>query len=301
MKRIWRLLSPVAVLTACILPVSIAAAQEGPLVSDQPKGITAEEIIKQFTTKEKEFKEAREQYTYREDIHVMTLDGSTITGQYKEVFDVLFDDQGHRMENVVFAPASSLDQGGLSLDEGDIQDFRHRLPFVLTSDEIPEYNILYVGQQTEDELHCYVFDISPKKYEGKKRYFEGRIWVDDHDLQIVKTYGKAVPEIRGKKGTEHLYPKFTTWRQQIDGKYWFPTYTRADDTLHFQLNDIHIREIVKYEDYKRFGSSVKILYNGQEVEKAPQDQKTATPPQNQTPQNQTPQNQPQKPPDTQQK
>jgi hypothetical protein len=294
MKRLWRLVSPLAVLATCILPLSVASAQEGPLVSDQPKGITPEEIIQRFSTKEKEFKEAREQYTYREDIHVMTLDGSTITGQYKEVFDVLFDDQGHRMENVVFAPQSTLEQGGLSLDEGDIQDFRHRLPFVLTSDEIPEYNILYAGQQQEDELHCYVFDISPKRYEGKKRYFEGRIWVDDHDFQIVKTYGKAVPEVRGKRGTEHLYPKFTTWRQQVDGKYWFPTYTRADDTLHFQLNDIHIREIVKYEDYKRFGSSVKILYNGQEVEKAnPQDQKAPT---NQSPNQQKPDaNNPQSP------
>ena len=114
-------------------------------------------------------------------------------------------------------------------------------------------------------MHCYVFDIAPKQIVGKKRYFQGRIWVDDHDFQIVKTYGQAVPEIRDtkKKGKEeHLYPKFTTWRQQIDGKYWFPTYTRADDTLHFNLNDIHIREIVKYEDYKRFGSSVKILYQG---------------------------------------
>ncbi len=293
MKRLWRLVSPVAVLAACLLPPSVASAQEGSLLSDQPKGITPEEIIQRFATKEKEFKEARDQYTYREDIHVMTLDGSTITGQYKEVFDVLFDDQGRRMENVVFAPQSTLEQGGLSLDEGDIQDFRHRLPFVLTIDEIPEYNIIYVGQQQEDELHCYVFDISPKRYEGKKRYFEGRIWVDDHDFQIVKTYGKAVPEVRGKRGTEHLYPKFTTWRQQIDGKYWFPTYTRADDTLHFQLNDIHIREIVKYEDYKRFGSSVKILYNGQEVEKAnPQEQKTPqNQTQNQTPQQQTPQQQ----------
>jgi hypothetical protein len=120
-------------------------------------------------------------------------------------------------------------------------------------------------------LRCYVFDIAPKQIVGKKRYFQGRIWVDDHDLQIVKTYGQAVPETRDtkKKGKEeHLYPKFTTWRQQIDGKYWFPSYTRADDTLHFNLNDIHIREIVKYEDYKRFGSSVKILYQGQEVPKA---------------------------------
>jgi len=272
-------------LALCISLPSPLAAQEGPLESDPPKGISAEEMIQRFAAKEKEFKEARDHYTYRQDIKVVTLDGDTVTGMYQEVFDVLFDDKGHRIENVVFAPQSSLEQGGLSLDEGDVQDFRNRLPFVLTSDEIPEYNILYVGQQTEDELHCYVFDVAPKQIVGKKRYFQGRIWVDDHDFQIVKTYGQAVPEIRDtkKKGNkeEHLYPKFTTWRQQIDGKYWFPTYTRADDTLHFNLNDIHIREIVKYEDYKRFRSSVRILYQGQEVPKS--DQKDQKSPPDQTP------------------
>jgi hypothetical protein len=202
------------------------------------------------------------------------------------VFDVLYDDKGHRIENVVFAPQSSLEQGGLSLDEGDVQDFRNRLPFVLTTEEVPEYNILYVGQQQEDQLHCYVFDIAPKQIVGKKRYFQGRIWVDDHDFQIVKTYGQAVPEIKDtkKKGKEeHLYPKFTTWRQQIDNQYWFPTYTRADDTLQFNTGDIHIREIVKYEDYKRFGSNVRILYNGQEVPKGDQKDQKPAPDQNQTP------------------
>lgn len=254
-----------AVLASCALASSVA--QEGTLENTPPKDITSEEIIKRFAAKEKEFKEARDRYTYRQDITVKTLDGNTTTGEYHEVFDVLFDDKGHRIENVVFAPASTLEQGGLSLDEGDVQDFRNRLPFVLTTDEIAEYNILYVGQQQEDELHCYAFDIAPKQIVGKKRYFQGRIWVDDHDFQIVKTYGEAVPQIHDtkKKGKEeHLYPKFTTWRQQVDGKYWFPSYTRADDTLHFNLNDVHIREIVKYEDYKRFGSSVKIL-GGQEV------------------------------------
>ncbi len=83
----------------------------------------------------------------------------------------------------------------------DVDDIRHRLPFVLTSDEIPEYQILYVGQQQQDELHCYVFDLAPKEIVGKKRYFQGRIWVDDRDFQIVKTYGKTVPDIRKKKGS----------------------------------------------------------------------------------------------------
>ena len=116
-----------------------------------------------------------------------------------EAFDVLFDDKGHRLENVVFAPQSTLEAGWLSLDEDDVEDIRNRLPFVLTSDEIPEYNILYVGQQQEDELHCYVFDIAPKQIDGKKRYFQGRIWVDDTDFQIVKTYGKTVPDIRSRR------------------------------------------------------------------------------------------------------
>src|SRR5580704_7225886 len=269
MKSISRPGSFLTALAACLLAALPAFAQEGPLENTPPKGITTEEIIKHFGAKEKEFKLARDQYTYRQSVKMQTVDGDTVDGEYYEVFDVLYDEKGKRIENVVFAPVNSLTKVGISRE--DLEDVRHRVPFVLTSEEIPEYNILYVGQQSEDELRCYVFDIAPKQIVGKKRYFQGRIWVDDHDLQIVKTYGQSVPETRDtkKKGKEeHLYPKFTTWRQQIDGKYWFPSYTRADDTLHFNLNDIHIREIVKYEDYKRFGSSVKILYQGQEVPKA---------------------------------
>jgi hypothetical protein len=263
-------------LLACGLAAWPARAQEGSLENTPPEGTTPEEIIKRFSAKETEFSKARDQYTYRQDVRVMTLDGETVTGEYKEVFDVIFNDQGKRTENVVFAPQSSLEQGGLSMDQGDFEDIRHRMPFVLTEGDLPEYNILYVGQQQEDELHCYVFDIAPKQIQGKKRYFQGRIWVDNKDFQIVKTYGKSVPEIHPKHGDdEHLYPKFTTWRQQIDGLYWFPVYTRADDELHFKLQDVHLREIIKYEDYKRFGASSKVLYEGKEVPKGekPPDQK----------------------------
>jgi hypothetical protein len=265
-----RLLLCLTVLACGLAPLP-ARAQEGPLDSSQPAGTTPEEIIKRFAAKETEFAKARDQYTYRQDVKVETLDGSTVTGQYHEVYDVMFNDQGKRIENVVFAPQSSLEQGGLSMDQGDFEDIRHRMPFVLTEADLPEYNILYVGQQQEDEIHCYVFDIAPKQIVGKKRYFQGRIWVDDHDFQIVKTYGKTVPDIRKKHGDEeNLFPKFTTWRQQIDGQYWFPIYTKADDELHFKMGDVHIREIVKYEDYKRFGSNVKILYQGKEIPKGDQ-------------------------------
>ena len=260
----------VAGFAVCGLMLRAAWADEGALENTQPKGITVDEIIQHFAAKEKEFKTARDQYTYRQSVKVQVIDGSTVNGEYQQVFDVIFDDQGKRIENVVFSPQSTLDSAGLSMDSGDFEDIRQRLPFVLTSDELPEYNVLYVGQQQEDELHCYVFDVAPKQIVGKKRYFQGRIWVDDHDFQIVKTYGKTVPDINAgkKKGKdEHLYPRFTTWREQVDNTYWFPTYTRADDNLHFTTGDIHIREIVKYENYKRFGSRSKITFDGKEVPK----------------------------------
>jgi len=273
------------ILLACGLVALPACAQEGPLENTPPVGTTSEDVIKRFSAKETEFAKARDQYTYRQEVKVQTLDGDTVTGEYRETFDVIFNDKGQRIENVVFAPQSSLEAGGISMDQGDFEDIRHRLPFVLTEADLPQYNILYVGQQQEDQLHCYVFDIAPKQIEGKKRYFQGRIWVDDHDFQIVKTYGKTVPDIRKKHGDEeNLYPKFTTWRQQIDGLYWFPVYTRADDELHFKLQDVHIREIVKYEDYKRFGSNVKILYEGKEIPKGEKKPDQTKPPEQNPPQ-----------------
>ncbi len=258
----------VALLLACLSlavlhPSAVADDRgEGPLDPTPPKGITPEEIIHRFAAKETEFAAARNDYAYEQDVRVQTLDGDTVDGEYHEVFDVSFDDKGHKIREVVFAPQSTLER--IQMTEQDMNDIENLLPFVLTSAELPEYSIMYVGQQQEDELHCYVFDIAPKQIEKNKRYFQGRVWVDDHDFQIVKTSGKTVPDIR-KKNQENLFPKFTTWREQIDGRYWFPTYTRADDTLHFTGNDVRIREVVKYTKYKRFGSKVKITYEGQEL------------------------------------
>jgi hypothetical protein len=288
-------------LLACAVTVVPALAQEGPLQNIPPQNVAPEDIIKHFAEKETDFAKAREQYTYRQDVKVQTVDGETVDGEYREVFDVLFDDKGRRLENVVFAPQSSLTK--IYMSQEDMQDIRHMLPFVLTTEDLPEYNIIYVGQQQEDELHCYVFDIAPKKIEGKKRYFQGRVWVDDHDFQIVKTYGKTVPdlcnghpcnEVKKRGDQENLFPKFTTWRQQIDGQYWFPVYTKADDELHFKMEDVHIKEIVKYEDYKRFGSNVKILYEGKEIPKGDQKPQNPAPdqkkPQNPAPDQKKPQN-----------
>ena len=268
---ILSLIALFSVLLPAVMLPAMAHAQEGALDKSEPKGITVQEIIKRFSIKEKAFKEARDQYTFRQDVKVMTLNGDTPDGYYQQVFDVTFDDKGRKIKNVVYAPQPTLQR--LMMTEEDFDDIENRLPFVLTSDEIGEYDILYVGQQKQDELSTYVFDVAPKQIVGKKRYFQGRIWVDDHDFQIVETYGKTVPDIRKKKGNENLFPKFTTWREQIDGQYWFPTYTRAEDTLKFSLEDIKIREIIKYTNYRRFGSKSKITFEGQEVQKGTEQKK----------------------------
>jgi len=265
MRRL-KVLLPTLTLLTFGLP-AVGQKGEGALDPSQPQGITPQEIIQKFAARETQFKVARDSYTYRQSIRIETPDDG---GRFEQTWDVLFDDNGRRVENVVFAPQSSLQL--VSMSREDFEDIRNVLPFVLTSAEIPLYDISYAGRQQEDELATYVFDVRPKQILQGKRYFDGRIWVDDHDFQIVKTKGRTVPEFRAsgpgkrvKAGQENLFPAFTTWREQVDGQYWFPTYTRADDTLHFSTGDVRIRETIKYTNYKRFGSKVRITYEGQEL------------------------------------
>ena len=169
--------------------------------------------------------------------------------------DILFTPDGKRYEKVVSAPAPTLER--IQLSQQDLDDVEHVQPFVLTSDELPKYDVTYVGRESLDELGTYVFDVKPKKIEKNQRYFQGRIWVDDRDLNIVKTDGKAVPDII-KHGQENVFPRFETFRENIEGHYWFPTYTRSDDELHFSTGAVHIRMTIKYANYKRFGATIKI-------------------------------------------
>jgi hypothetical protein len=260
----------IVALTILFSPLALPAqtnceAGDGPLNPAQPQGISVPDLIQKFAEKEAIFKEARNYYTYTQSVSVETLDGDTVDGQFKETTDVLYDDEGKRIENVTYAPMNTLTR--VTLTKEDFDDFRNHLPFVLTTEDLPEYNILYAGRQHVDELDTYVFDVAPKKVdkkEGGPRFFQGRIWVDNRDFQIVKTCGKNVPDIH-KKDSENLSPKFVTYREQVDGQYWFPTYTRADDFLHFKSGDVHIRETLKYTNYKRFGVKTRIIYNGQPI------------------------------------
>ena len=249
--------------------------------------IPPEQIIQQFAAKESEFQDALNHYTYRRTAKVDTIDDDTskVSGEWYEVDDVIFDPDGRRTEKVVFAPPNTLDQGGIMMSPSDLQDIQHGYPFVLTKEDIPQYDVKYVGRQKVDEINCYVFDVSPKAIQKNKRYFLGRIWVDTTDLQIVVSNGNMVPDDT-RKDKEDLHPPFMTWRAQVDGHYWFPVYTKGEGVLHFaggnytMQEDVHIRDIIKYSDYKRFGSSSKVFYGDQEVTNPgqPQNQQPQAPP-----------------------
>jgi hypothetical protein len=259
----------------------------GKLDTSQPD-VPVQQIIDNFTAKESEFAKAMENYTYERSVKVETIDDDGKTdGQYYQVTDITLDPTGRKYEKVVFAPESTLTR--IMMSPADFQDIEHRLPFVLTKEGAQQYDISYVGKQKVDDVDTYVFDIKPKVIEKNKRYFQGRIWVDQKELQIVVTNGKNVPDDL-RKGHEDLSPPFATYRQQIDGKYWFPVYTRGEGILHFPAgsgylsNDVHIRETVKYTNYKRFGSSVTITYDGQEIGKGGDNQQQQQQPAPQKPQ-----------------
>jgi len=242
--------------------LALAALAAGALFAadpaKEPSQTQIDEIIQKFAAKEAAFSQAREKYTYRQTARIQLLDdaGNPTNERWEEVSDIMFTSEGKRSEHVVRSPVPTLVR--IQLDPGDLEDMRNVQPFVLTTNEVPNYFVRYLGHQLIDEIGCYVFAVKPKKLEPNKRYFSGEVWVDDRDLQIVKSYGRGVGQ--QKHSEDHQYPKFETYREQIDGKYWFPTYTIANDTLHFKDEDVRIKQTIKYEDYKQFKSDVTITY-----------------------------------------
>jgi hypothetical protein len=211
-------------------------AGNGELDSAPPKTMSSQDVIQKFGAAEAATKEARLHYAYRQDVLMQTLVGTSVTGEFHEV---------------TFAAQPSL--RGIQLTQEDMEDIRSIMPLMLATDDVALYNLTYSGQQHVDDLDTYVFHAEPKKEEKDRRYFQGRIWVDARDFQIVKVCGKSGPEkVQVKKHERpELHPMFVTYRQQVDDHYWFPAYTRSDDTLQFRSGGVHIREIIKYTSYKR--------------------------------------------------
>jgi hypothetical protein len=211
------------------------------------------DIVSRFAQRESDFKLARDNYTYSQE--VLVEDVAPNPGEYQLESEIVFTPQGRRYENITYAPAPSLHD--FSLSPEDMKDLENIQPFVLTTEDLPKYDIQAAGTEKLDELSTYKFCVGPKRIEKGQRYFQGTVWVDSRDLAVVKTDGKAVPDIL-TGGNQNLFPRFVTYRENIEGNFWFSTYTHADDILHFSSGDVHIRMTVRYKNYKRFGSTIQL-------------------------------------------
>lgn len=260
MKRFLSSISVVA-LVMCLLattPRAGSAQQTGNTSSTTPAAnsgsVDVARIISAVAAKETEFRQALSNYAFTRDVTIQSIGlGGQAKGEYRRVSSFVFDDNGNRFEKITFFPLPTLTD--LLITQADLDDLGGIQPFALEASKIDLYSFNYVGKERIDELNLYVFDVQPKVMpdakKTKERFFIGRIWVDDKDLQIVKVRGKAIPETK-----EARFPTFETYREQIDGRYWFPTYTYADDELQFKDGSIRMRMAVRYTNYRKFGSTV---------------------------------------------
>jgi len=238
-------------------PKSPPSGQDAPShINASPPPVPVQQIIQQFTEHEDQFRKERENYTYTQNVLMQTVDDDgQPDGEYRLTSDILFTPSGKRYQKDTFAPVSTLIR--INMSQQDFDDIEKVWPLVMTPAELPKYDVKYVGREQVDEVGTYVFDITPLKMEKGQRYFQGRVWVEDKDFQIVKTRGKATGLL--KKKEDQAFPTFETFRENIEGHFWFLTYTRADDVLHFKTGpDVRIRVAVRYTNYKRFGSTIKI-------------------------------------------
>lgn len=226
-------------------------------------------IIAAFSAKEREYRQALNQYGFKREVIIQTLGfGGQITGEYRRDSHFTFTNDGRRYEKVLFAPMPTLTDATLTAE--DLQDLNGVNQFALEPEKIPMYNFTFLGKEKIDELNLYVFDVAPRVMpdpkKTKERYFQGRIWVDDQDLQIVKSKGKGVPEWKDNK-----FPVMEIWRENIDGKYWFPTFSFANDQLYFEKSGqtLHLKVKIKFSDYKQGHSDVKILDDDETVQETP--------------------------------
>src|ERR1700681_3251848 len=220
-----------------------------------PPSLPVEEIIRRFSQKEEEYLKSRPNYGFRKSVRIQEFgpDGSAI-GEFLRVTQYQTMADGRVAMKAVEKPQSTLQGVYLAPEDLDALD---RIPaYPLTSSQLAKYDLKFIGRELVDEVDCYIFQAKPKVVERAKAYFEGVVWVDAQYLEVVKTYGKWVTDQGDTRGIAQLpFSLFETYRENVDGKYWFPNYLRSDDTLHTKEGDIPVRLVGKWTDFNPAGAA----------------------------------------------
>lgn len=270
-------------LTVLLLTFALAAVAQEPsnIVKTNLSQTEIDRIIKKFSENEFNFRQALSVYAFNRDAKVQTIGlGGQVSGTFIRNSFLTFNEDGSRFERILFAPISTLQ--GITVSPEDIDNLGGIDPFAIEPKNVKEYNFTFVGKEKIDEIDLFVFDVQPKALPNPKKtnqkFFGGRIWVDDRDLLIVKSKGKALPEGKDMNGIEQRFPVVETWRDQIDGKFWFPVLSTSDDALEFASGQVvKIRYRVKYYNYRQGRTDVRILDDEEEVTEDPKPAAKPTP------------------------
>jgi len=220
-----------------------------------PPSLPVEEIIRRFSQKEDEYLKSRPNYGFRKSVRIQEFgpDGSAI-GEFLRVTQYQKLADGRLAMKAIEKPQSTLQGVYLAPEDLDTLD---RIPaYPLTSGQLAKYDLKFIGRELVDEVDCYIFQVKPKTVERAKAYFEGVVWVDAQYLEVVKTYGKWVTDLGEMHSLgDKTFSLFETYRENVDGKYWFPNYSRSDDVLHQKDMDIPVRIVIKWTDFKPVSAS----------------------------------------------
>jgi hypothetical protein len=179
-------------------------------------------------------------------------------GFYEEAREVIFLPDGKREERLSSQPRNNLKR--LVLTDEDFSDLRNIQPLLLTSENLSRYQVRPRGPDNIDGVDVWVIEVRPRQVFQGYRYFEGLLFVERQSCSVVRIEGQAVPPIY-RDGKENLFPRFVTIRRQVDGGFWFPAFTWADDTLPFKTGPLRMKLEIRYEDYRRFGADSTITFD----------------------------------------
>jgi hypothetical protein len=214
-----------------------------------PPSLPPDEIIRRFSQKEDEFIAARPNYGYRKTVRIDEFgDDGKPAGQFLMVTETMRAANGQVISKVVQKPQSTLRY--FNLETEDVRELDRIPAFPLSSSQLAKYDLKFIGEEQVDEIDCYIFKVKPKVLDRVHAYLDGLVWVDTKYLEVVKTYGRWVNELGEVRSATLPFTLFETYRENVDGKYWFPNYSRSDDTVHLKDVSVPVRLVIKWTDFK---------------------------------------------------
>src|SRR5579862_7458866 len=238
------------------------AAQQGPLAppkmpevvriptnpAPEKAPIPPEEIIRRFSAQEDEYARAVGNYTYRRTVRLQELgpDGKP-SGQSEVVTEIVVGDDGSRRQRAVSRSDSTLHV--IELEPDALEALGRIATFPFGESQVSEYNFVYQAAEPVDDLTTYVFRVTPKRLDRTHAYFSGLIWVDDHDLAVVRSFGKWVTELGDYSLPDLPFNTYDMERQPVSNKYWMPAYLRSDATVSQKDGSVPVRLVILWDHY----------------------------------------------------